>query len=253
MIKTKNGGLKMGCQDKDLQLKVVVDDAFENSYWTFDVREAIKQASQKFREQFGVGFNISSTTKWDSVGMFDLVDYPDNVIKRIPKLATPEEILDAILRLSKVQLPIIIDYEKEKVRFCKYLGGNPSRAYQAGFLAGWLDYQREKCLLRDLRAQFPPDNVDIIIGFTGKKIRIEPGQDMVGISDREKYALVYICHDHFDVVIIHEMAHCLGAVHCSDEENSIMRSSMGGVVVYDFDSSNKAIILKSLQDRFGCK
>jgi len=32
MIKTKNGGLKMSCQDKDLQLKVVVDDAFENSY-----------------------------------------------------------------------------------------------------------------------------------------------------------------------------------------------------------------------------
>ncbi|PJE58864.1 MAG: hypothetical protein COU83_01610 [Candidatus Portnoybacteria bacterium CG10_big_fil_rev_8_21_14_0_10_40_22] len=85
MIKTKNGGLKMSCQDKDLQLKVVVDDAFENSYWAFNVQEAIKQASQKFREQFGVGFSISEVAGWNSVGTLNLVDYPDNVIKRIPR------------------------------------------------------------------------------------------------------------------------------------------------------------------------
>ena len=242
----------MGYKRKNLLLEVAIDDVFTNSYWTFDWRRAVHKASQNFRQQFGVGFRIVEAAKWNSVGTLDLVDYPDNFIKRIPHGALPEDILDGFLKLTQeCGLSINIDYEEERGRFRKHLGGHYSSGYRAGFMAGWLDEWRDRCLLRDLKTQFSRDDIDVVVGFTGKKIKIEPGRSLLGGSDGEKYAIIGVYYYKIDMIIIHEVAHCLGATHCDDDQNSIMRYSLS-CDTYDFDKSNKTIILKNLQDRLGC-
>lgn len=228
-----------------IPVMVAEDREFRNSYWS-DIQKELRRTFREFKRQFGIGFRVTKVKEWDSIGSPDLRDFPLNVIRRLTKVSSEEELIEKLAEeIKQLEIPWKIS-QKKKERPCRSLG-RKSKTYQWEYLAGFLTARLQRCLLKSLIEKIiKGEENEIVLGFTGKIIFPEHPGAPLGLSSKEDgYALIGISESP-SYVILHELGHLFGAEHTKDESTvSVMNQKI--CPTYEFDKENKKIVRANLK------
>lgn len=236
---------------KIIRVRAVQDKEFKNSYWSFDIAAELTKASQEFKKQFGVGFELTEIGDWNSVGYPFLKDFPFNVIQRIPKGLSIEEVIDYLVFVCRKRMGFFVEVsQEEREDICSTIR-NQCPAYQIGFWEGRLGYWLLDYLFHDLKEKEPMDSeIGATIALSGKlsmwlhssgRVR-----NQARIFTKEAYVLIgntAIDNSQIAKVILHEIGHLFGAQHVR-RTRSVMKQ---GSLIYKFDRRNRKIIWNTIK------
>ncbi|MEF8847326.1 MAG: hypothetical protein V5A57_02785 [Candidatus Paceibacterota bacterium] len=204
-----------------IPVKVVQDEEFKNSFWSYDPEEVIEQASEVFEREFGIaGFRITQRKDWDSCGSEEVVNFPENLIGKIPD-CNPEEASEFLLTEFKKEIKILSEAElRELFEFVDLFKEIDGRDRRINFLMSKLQIPLVMALLEDL-IDFCKNKGSITVGFTGK-ILIANDSLKIGASTSpgENCILMGLCSDPKQA-FLHVLGHLFGAEH-SEQKRSIM-------------------------------
>lgn len=227
-------------------VKIATDEAFQKSYWSYDIQKELRKVFREFRRQFGIGFKVTKVEEWTSIGSPDLRDFPLNVIRRLTKVGSEEQLIEKLVgEIEQLEIPWEI-FQKRKERLCRALRRR-SKTYQRGYLTGFLGARLQRCLLKSLIEKVTKGEENtIVLGFTGKIIFPEHYAVLGSASEKDGYALIGISESP-SYMILHELGHLFGAKHTKDESTvSVMKQYCIGLT-YKFDEKNKEIIRDRLK------
>lgn len=235
---------------RKLLLKLVKDNEFKDSFWSYDLSAKIQAASEEFKKQFGVKFKIIEVQKWDSCGCSRLESFPDNVIRSIPNTIPVEDIPTFLIGTIKEEMKLSLGSGgfQEKEFSEKIVGAfrdnDHSKTWQYGYLSGYLYQILKQCLMEDLKRKFRIEDNEKIIGFSGKIFdfgkKLSPG----GIATiGGNYAIVGVNGIPIKT-LLHEIGHWFGAKDVEDVSvESVMNYYSSGI---EFDSENRKIVTENL-------
>jgi hypothetical protein len=133
-----------------IYVKAARDKEFEDSYWSFDIREELGEVFGEFEKQFEIRFKLAKIEKWNSVGSPNLRSFPRNVLEKLPKGIFGGGIMDYVLKeiSENMKIPLTLSYERIK-QLKADLEKDKSKNYQMHFLIFYIA-NKKICII------FPP-------------------------------------------------------------------------------------------------
>src|SRR6056297_2965855 len=96
-----------------IPIRLVQDEVFRSSFWSYDPEKVINEASEMFSEEFGLaGFKIVERKNWDSCGSDCLRNFPENIIRQVPNISV-EKLSGFLIRKIKYEMVLTLTPEEE--------------------------------------------------------------------------------------------------------------------------------------------
>lgn len=206
--------------NRSIPIRLARDEEFMNSFWNYDPENLIKEASEEFEKQFGIGgFRIARKEKWNSCGSSRLVDFPGSIVKKIPNDVSLEKISEFLMARFKEEIKVFSRSRLEEIfDVTGTLEGNHNKGFKIDYLIVRLDNAVGAALLEDLDRSFGGKE-SIKIGFTGKLVPAGSNLTLQASTSSHTNSIVVGIHSDSKVTLLHELGHLFGAEHNKKEES----------------------------------
>lgn len=232
-----------------IPVKVLQDEEFKNSFWSYNPEQVIEQASEVFEKEFGIGgFRIAQRRDWNSCGSEKLVNFPENLIRKIPKCDLREVPQFLVAEFKKEVKVLPNNRLKRLFDVVDSLKGTDDKGYMMGFLASRLEKALVMALLEDL-SRSCQNKGSIIVGFTGKIMIADENLRLGASTYPEKNCIVMGISSNPCQVFLHELSHLFGAEH-SERKQSIMYPEVVNKE-QKFTEEDRKQIIKGMQRKQG--